>query len=124
MIRSHYLCIASLRAVFGPWWAMCTLVSWSAMLTLVGYASKYCTASPEWLRTANSLIFPFYILHQTIIVALAFYIVQWQSSIAIKSTLLLVLSFAICAATCYVGIRPFNLTRRLFGMKPIIKEHA
>ena len=115
---------ASLETRWTIWWAMCALVSWSAMLTLVGYASQYCTSSPEWLRTANSLIFPFYILHQTIIVGLAFYIVQWQSSIAIKSTVLLVLSFAICAATCYVGIRPFNLTRRLFGMKPITQEHA
>lgn len=110
---------ASLSTRWTIWWAMCTLVSWSAMLTLVGYASKYCKSSPDWLREANSLIFPFYILHQSVIVALAFYIVQWQNTITVKSMALLFFSFAICVLTCYVIIRPFNLARRLFGVKPM-----
>ncbi len=110
---------ASLETRWTIWWAMCSLVSWSAMLTLVGYASEYCKSSPRWLREANSLIFPFYILHQTVIVTLAFYIVQWQSTITVKSMALLFFSFVICVVTCYVIIRPFNLTRRLFGVKPI-----
>ncbi|TPV56032.1 acyltransferase [Aestuariibacter sp. GS-14] len=110
---------ASLEVRWALWWVMCSLVSWSAMLTLTGYASAYCTSSPAWLRTANSLIFPFYILHQTVIVALAYYIVQWPTTISVKSITLLVVSSAICAASCYVIIRPFTLTRRLFGMKPL-----
>ncbi|WP_133405391.1 acyltransferase family protein [Parashewanella tropica] len=99
------------------WWLVCTLVSWSGLLTLVGYASVMCKTTPKWLKAANELIYPFYILHQTIIVVFAFYIVQWDAGIAIKSLCLLMAAFFVCAATCFVVIKPFKLTRYLFGLK-------
>ncbi|WP_194868480.1 acyltransferase family protein [Pseudoalteromonas sp. PPB1] len=99
------------------WWLISALVSWSGLLTLVGYASAWCKKTPNWLHRTNELIYPFYIVHQTVIVALAFYIVQWDAGIAVKSLSLLFSSLIICAAICYFVIRPFNLTRYLFGLK-------
>lgn len=111
---SSYL---SLEIRWQLWWIVCSLVSWSGLLTVVGYASTYCNKTPKWLEKANELIYPFYIFHQTIIVALGFYIVQWEASIAIKSTLLLLSSFFICALICYYFVRPFKVLRFLFGLK-------
>lgn len=99
------------------WWLVCTLVSWSGLLVLVGYASAIFKTTPKWLSSVNELIYPFYILHQTVIVALAFYIVQWQVGIAIKSITLLVSSFTICIVCCYFVIKPMRITRYLFGLK-------
>lgn len=101
------------------WWLVCSLVSWSGLLTMLGYASVHCKKTPAWLHQANELIYPFYILHQTVIVAFAFYIVQWQSSIAVKSLSLLLSSLVVCVIACYYIIRPFSLTRYLFGLKPL-----
>ncbi|RZM80140.1 hypothetical protein C3B51_13275 [Pseudoalteromonas rubra] len=99
------------------WWLISALVSWTGLLTLVGYASAWCKQTPKWLHVTNELIYPFYIVHQTVIVALAYYIVQWDAGIAIKSLSLLCSSLLICVVICLFVIRPFNLTRYLFGLK-------
>ncbi|CAM4243050.1 acyltransferase family protein [Pseudoalteromonas byunsanensis] len=107
----------SLEIRWQLWWLVCTLVSWSGLLVLVGYAITHCKTTPKWLKAANELIYPFYILHQTVIVVLAFYIVQWQASIALKSLSLLVSSFVMCILICVYVINPFNVCRYLFGLK-------
>lgn len=108
----------SLDMQWAIWWGVCTLVSWSGLLVLVGYASTYCTTTPKWLVSTNELIYPFYILHQTAIVIVAFYIVQWDAGIAVKSVSVLVSSLAVCSAICYFIIKPFDIIRYLFGLKP------
>jgi glucan biosynthesis protein C len=107
----------SLEIRWQLWWLVCSLVSWSGLLTLVGYASAYCKTTPAWLYQANALIYPFYILHQTAIVVFAYYIVQWQAGIAVKSLSLLLSSLFVCVAICYFLIKPFNIMRYLFGIK-------
>ena len=107
----------SVEAQWQLWWFVASLVSWSGLLTMIGYAVKHCSTTPAWLKNVNELIYPFYILHQTVIVALAFYIVQWGTGIALKSISLLLSSFLVCAFLCWVVIRPFKVTRYLFGLK-------
>lgn len=99
------------------WWSVCTLLSWSGLLVLLGYAIRYCKNTPAWLLSANELIYPFYILHQTIIVALAFYIIQWDAGIAVKSMSVLFGSFLVCAGICLFIIKPIGILRYLFGLK-------
>ena len=100
------------------WWMVCSLVSWSGLLTLLGYASVWCTQTPNWLRAANELIYPFYILHQTVIVVLGFYIVQWSGGIPVKALSLLLASFLVCCFLCYAVIRPAGWLRYAFGLRP------
>jgi hypothetical protein len=58
------------------------------------------------------------ILHQTVIVAIGYYVVQWEMSIAAKFSLICVASF-IWTLVGYEVIKRFNPTRWLFGMKPL-----
>ncbi|GGF75251.1 acyltransferase family protein [Alteromonas lipolytica] len=109
--------LGSLTVRWQIWWALCALVSWSAMLVMLGYGSQYLISSPSWLRQSNELIYPFYILHQTVIVALGYYIVQWDAAIAAKSVSLFMLSLLLTTGLCYFVIRPFNPMRFLFGLK-------
>ncbi len=108
---------ASTQVLWQVWWAVCTLVSWSGLLVLVGYASAFFKDTPAWLVTANELIYPFYILHQTVIVVFAFYIVQWDVGIPAKSISLLISSFICCSLFCYYVIKPISVFRYLFGLK-------
>jgi len=112
----------SLTVRWQLWWLVCSLVSWSAVLTLIGYAGCYCASTPTWLKNMNTLIYPFYIIHQTVIVILGFYIVQYSAGILIKSISLLFLSLIICSVVCFFVVRPFNVTRYLFGLKRIDKS--
>ncbi len=111
---SEYL---SLEIRWSIWWIVCCLVAWSATLTIIGYAQYYFRKTPKWLKTSNELIYPFYIFHQTVIVVVGCFIINWQASIELKLSLLLVSSFLITSAICWLIIYPFNLFRVLFGLK-------
>ncbi|WP_236559617.1 acyltransferase family protein [Colwellia sp. 20A7] len=112
---SEYL---SLDARWSIWWLVCCLVAWSALLTILGYGQFYLCKTPQWLRLSNELIYPFYIFHQTVIVVVGYHVIGLEASIAVKIILLFVLSFTITSAICLFIIKPFNLLRFLFGLKP------
>jgi glucan biosynthesis protein C len=99
------------------WWVVCSLVSWNTMLVILGYAQVYLNRPHKWLPRLNEAIYPFYILHQTVIVALAYFIVQWEIPIVPKLALLAVSSFAGVVLIYSVAVYPFRFTRMLFGMK-------
>ena len=111
---SDYL---SLNVRWSIWWLVCCFVSWSALLTILGYAQFYLKKTPQWLRLSNELIYPFYIFHQTVIVVIGFYVINWQTSILIKIISLLFLSLITTCGICLFIIKPFNLFRFLFGLK-------
>ncbi len=59
----------------------------------------------------------FYILHQTVIVIIGYFVVQWSASIAVKY---LVIASALLGGTILAYdllVKRTNLTRFLFGMK-------
>lgn len=111
---------ASSQTLWSIWWAVCSILAWIAALCFMGLAQKFLSTTPAWLVKANKLIYPFYILHQTVIVICAYYIVQWPTSISVKLIALLILSFGITSLLCVLVIAPFNFMRFLFGLKPKI----
>jgi glucan biosynthesis protein C len=60
---------------------------------------------------------PFFLVHQPVILALAFFIVGWEAGILVKLPVLLVLSFAVSASAAWLLSRA-AVTRRLLGVKP------
>ena len=114
----------SLDARWSIWWLVCCLVAWSALLTILGYAQFYLTKTPKWLHLTNELVYPFYIFHQTVIVVLGFYVITWQTSIHIKILALFVLSFIITSFICFFIVKPFNVLRFMFGLKPNKTEES
>jgi glucans biosynthesis protein C len=93
--------------------------SWCWVLAIVGYGKRHLNVRNRFLDYANEGIYPFYILHQTVIVAIGFYVIQVEESILTKylfvSTVSLLLSWAIYDLL----IKPFPAVRFLFGMKPL-----
>jgi peptidoglycan/LPS O-acetylase OafA/YrhL len=105
---------------WGIWWAVSAAVAWSATLTIGGYAQNYLNHQPLWLARCNEMIYPFYIFHQTVIVFVAFYVVQWQAGLTIKAIGLLAISLPLTVMLCLV-IYQFNPARMLLGVKPLAK---
>ncbi len=99
------------------WYLCCCLVSWSFIITLLGYGQVWFNQTSAILNKANEAIYPFYILHQTIIIAVGFYIIQTSFSIFIKILLMILISFPICIILYRYLIYPFSWIRFLFGMK-------
>jgi glucans biosynthesis protein C len=60
---------------------------------------------------------PFFLVHQPVILALAFLIVGWHAGIPVKLVVLLVVSLAVSTAAAWLLSRA-AVTRRLLGVKP------
>jgi len=95
------------------------IVGWSWVLALVGYGKKYMNRKHKVLDYLNQAVYPFYILHQTVIVVLVYYIVQTQNeSILSKYIYTVGMTFFITVGIYHLLVRPYAFTRFLFGMKP------
>jgi glucan biosynthesis protein C len=95
------------------------LVAWTRVFALMGYGKQYLNREHRVLNYLNQAVYPFYILHQTIIVVLAFYFVQLPNeSILSKYIYTLGTTFFVSVLTYHLLIRPYSVLRFLFGMKP------
>jgi glucan biosynthesis protein C len=99
--------------------ALRPIVAWGWVLALVGYGKHYLNRTHKVLNYLNQAVYPFYILHQTIIVMLVYYIVQTPNeSILSKYIYTVGITIFITVLTYHLLIRPYAVMRFLFGMKP------
>jgi len=115
--REWFSTTAHIELVWAIWFIVSALAGWTTILAVIGYAQRYLNHPKPILKQLNEAIYPFYILHQTIIVVLAYYIVSWEVSLALKLVALLAGSFVAIVAIYRLLIYPFTPIRILFGMK-------
>ena len=60
---------------------------------------------------------PFFVLHQPVIIVIAFYVVQWHAGIPLKLPVVVLGSFAISVGLYELIIKRMGPLRALFGMK-------
>ncbi|MFX0133979.1 MAG: acyltransferase family protein [Candidatus Hodarchaeota archaeon] len=89
-------------------------ITWLTLI--VGLANKYLNKKHDKLNFLNELVLPFYILHQTIIVVIAFYIVGMQATIIAKYLFIVAIGIPITVGLVLL-VRTNNVTRFLFGMR-------
>jgi peptidoglycan/LPS O-acetylase OafA/YrhL len=94
------------------------VVGWSTLLAIAGWAQVHLTRSGPLLRYATEAVYPFYILHQTVIVILGWAVVRWRGGLWVNYLLICGGSFVATIAIYHLAVRPFALTRLLFGLKP------
>jgi hypothetical protein len=92
-------------------------VSWFTVITLIAYGQRYLNKPHPWLSKISEGLYPFYILHQTVIIAIGYSVCQWDWSIAAKYWTICFLTLTSCAGFYLLLIRPFNVMRFLFGVK-------
>jgi len=62
-------------------------------------------------------VLPFYLLHEPVIVALAWITVRWHAPILVKYPVLVAASFTATLLIYELAVRRYRITRLLFGMK-------
>lgn len=95
---------------------------WCMILGLLGLAQRFFTAGGPVLGYATEAAYPFYILHQTVIVAVAYFVVLWDRAVGLKFAAIAVASFALSLLIYEVAVRRWGPVRFLFGMKPVRKR--
>jgi len=97
------------------------LMAWFFSLTAFGFGMKHLNFSKPFLKYANEAVLPFYILHQTVLLYVGYFVVQWNMPGLLKWLIILPVSFVIIMVLYEFIVRRFNVMRVLFGMKPLPK---
>lgn len=106
-----------------PYWHEVLIVTlrnvyiWAALLAILGWAHALLNRPFAWLPRANEAVYPWYMLHQSLIVLIAYWLVPlklggfWECLLVIAGTV----------GACWVlhegVIRRIDLLRPLFGLK-------
>ncbi|MFD1141647.1 acyltransferase family protein [Larkinella insperata] len=93
-------------------------LTWFSVLTSVAYGYRYLNVNRPILSHLTEAAYPFYILHQTVIIVLGYYVLQsGQFGIYDGFGLISLSTLTLCVLIYWFLIRPFKLTRLLFGLK-------
>lgn len=99
------------------------LGGWLIIVGLLGCGKRYLDRTSPMLRYLAEASYPVYILHQTVIVVAAFYIVGLPAAQPLQWLTLLVVSVA-CTFALYEVVRRLATVRFLFGMRPLKKQRG
>ena len=91
--------------------------AWSWLLTILGFGMRFLTMDRPVLRSANEGVMPFYILHQTILLCIGYFIMSLAIHDALKWLIVFIGSFVVIIALYMLLIKKIDLLRFLFGMK-------
>jgi glucan biosynthesis protein C len=90
---------------------------WCWILVCIGFGRRHLNRNSPLLQRANEAVYPFYILHQTVLIVLGYYVLQWPATNAAKFCIIVLGTFAGCLLL-YLVIQRFSVLRVLFGLKP------
>lgn len=98
-------------------WGVASVDAWCWSVFMLSIGMRFLDFSHPWTRYGQEAIVPFYLFHQPVIVAVAFFVVQWQAGVAVKMLAVLISSFAVTAAIYELIVRRLQPLRAIFGMK-------
>ncbi|MFC1988327.1 acyltransferase family protein [Chloroflexota bacterium] len=122
---THYLMQSGIIQIDFPdgktgaivYWIFATLRSWLFIIAILGFGSRYLNFNNRFLGYANEAVLPFYILHQTVIIVVGFFVIQANMGIGLKYFITSTTSFIAIMVIYELLVRRINILRFLFGMR-------
>jgi peptidoglycan/LPS O-acetylase OafA/YrhL len=99
-------------------WTAVGINSWCWTMVVFYVGMRFLDLSNRWLQYLRESSYPFFMVHQPVIIIIAFYVVQWEVALLIKLLVVVIGSFAISLGFYELLVRRINPVRALFGMKP------
>ena len=96
------------------------IISLSCGLTAIGYFKRYFNRDHKYRKVMNEAIYPFYLLHQPMLIFVGYFILKWEISFGMQALLITLISLILIIACYALIIIRFNVLRISFGMK--VKE--
>jgi glucan biosynthesis protein C len=94
------------------------LTTWAWVIGLLGFGHLHLDRPNRVLPYLSEIIYSVYVLHQTVIVLIGFYVVRWNIGIFPKFLVVAVAATGVTLSLCEL-VRRWNVTRFFFGMKPL-----
>lgn len=100
------------------------IIKWSWIASVIGFAKTYLNYSNGFLKYCNAIVYPFFILHQTVIIVLGFYVIDWGLSGPIELGTIVLGTFILCYLMTEFIIKKNDILRLLFGLNKPRKQNA
>ena len=98
-------------------WALVTVNSWCWTIFVLAMGMRYLDFPHRWLQYGQDAIVPFFVVHQPVIIVVAFFVVQWYAALPIKVAVVVLASCAVSLGLYELIIKRVAPLRIMFGMK-------
>lgn len=109
-------------ALHVPWYLVERIArvtyTWMALLAILGWGRALLDHPFRWLPYAGEAVFSWYILHQTLIIAIAYWLIPMKLGGGLEAALVVGGTVAGCLMVHEYLIRRVGWLRPLFGLKP------
>ena len=103
-----------------PVYALLSAVNTSAWLfTIIGFAHRYLTQRPAFLAEATEAVYPFYLLHQTVMVIVLYWLLPFHTPPLAGFIVAVLATFLGTSAIYFCAVRPLWFVRPFFGLKSV-----
>jgi surface polysaccharide O-acyltransferase-like enzyme len=90
---------------------------WLWIVTVFGWGHHFLNRPMKWLPYATEAVYPWYVLHQTLIVVVGYNLSQLQLGPVVEPALVLLATLGGCLLLHEFVIRRFSFLRPFFGLK-------
>lgn len=97
--------------------------TWMSIAALIGVAERYLNRDHTWRPMLTEAVFPFYIIHQTVIVVGEYLLLPWHLPALAEFAILVAATVAGCWLF-YLGGREIGWLRPLIGLRPRLARPA
>ena len=88
---------------------------WSTFMLFVGM--RFLDFTNKWLVYAQEAVLPVFLLHQPVILVIAYFVVRWNTGIFPKLVTVVISSLLVTLSLYEFVIRRIGFLRMIFGMK-------
>jgi peptidoglycan/LPS O-acetylase OafA/YrhL len=94
-------------------------VSWCSLFAILGYGKRLLNFTNRFLNYQSEASYPVYILHQTLVVFVGYFVIRWQVGLLVKFIVIVAGSVLTTFGIYEIFVKRTNFTRFLFGMRPL-----
>ena len=99
------------------WWGLFVTCGWCWTAFALFMGMRFLNFSNRLLNYGREAIVPFFVVHQPVIIVIAYFVVQWTAALAPKLLLVVIGAFIVSLALYQFVIRRVGVLRIAFGMK-------
>jgi glucan biosynthesis protein C len=98
-------------------WGVIAICGWCWATFMLFIGMRYLNRDSQALQYGQRTLLPFFVVHQPVILAIAYFVVQWEAALLIKLLVVVLGSFVVCIGLTELVIKRVPLLRAMFGMK-------
>lgn len=98
-------------------WGLIAAAGWCGCAFMLFIGMRFLDRNNRGLQYSLDVMLPFFVLHQPVIIVIAYFVVQWHMGLLPKLLVVLLGSFVATLALCELIVKRVGVLRVMFGMK-------